>query len=347
MQKTYLVVIIIIILVGGGFWWWQQSTDITSPNNEQTKNWQTSQSNKGGFELQHPPIWNIQNNDNGSINITIPNEDNRPLLTNLGTIGINIQETKNNGTLLQQGRDSLLKPWRDELGIEKDVPEKTTSSNGNVITFLGPLSPPSGMNDKIYAVVSSETKTAIMSGTIFGGSEELLDTINQVLKTVKFTNDTGKKEMESSRGTTNTLSENTTSDSILNGTYQSQTFSFEFKNLEGWSVKTQTLDEKLGFEPNIIRISLSSSDDSISIHIMPKGGFNRGLPETIGNSLLVLDDISADLTEYNEGGYFGIVRLKSNLPAGWTEDNWIQLSANNPEAKEQLLEVLNSIKFEK
>jgi len=202
MKQKNVILALFILILAGSFIYLQINRPIeednlvnTNQSEEQidlsaealakvdTSDWLTYRNEEYGFEFKYKENWNIE--ENNIITVIIPNYDDRPLLVDLGRININIDTTTDINVLVKEGRDYLTKSWQDELGVEKDVSEKNIFKNDNSIIFLGPLSPPSGMNERIYILISNVYKTAIISGVIYGGSE-VLDQINHILNTFQF-----------------------------------------------------------------------------------------------------------------------------------------------------------------
>ena len=202
MKQKNVILALFILILAGSFIYLQINRPIeednlvnTNQSEEQidlsaealakmdTSGWLTYRNEEYGFEFKYKENWNIE--ENNIITVIIPNYDDRPLLVDLGRININIDTTTDINVLVKEGRDYLTKSWQDELGVEKDVSEKNIFKNDNSIIFLGPLSPPSGMNERIYILISNVYKTAIISGVIYGGSE-VLDQINHILNTFQF-----------------------------------------------------------------------------------------------------------------------------------------------------------------
>ena len=202
MKQKNVILALFILILAGSFIYLQINRPIeednlvnTNQSEEQidlsaealakvdTSDWLTYRNEEYGFEFKYKENWNIE--ENNIITVIIPNYDDRPLLVDLGRINIKIDTTTDINVLVKEGRDYLTKSWQDELGVEKDVSEKNIFKNDNSIIFLGPLSPPSGMNERIYILISNVYKTAIISGVIYGGSE-VLDQINHILNTFQF-----------------------------------------------------------------------------------------------------------------------------------------------------------------
>jgi len=136
--------------------------------NVDTSDWKTYRNEELGFEVKYPPTWKVQKANN-SLTLIIPTgTEKHQILENLGVVDVYRGE-KDTQKTLQAGRDKLTKAWLEELGVQKEVSETRTVSDGKVIYILGPFSSPSGMTEEVYLVVSSSDSNVVLSGTFFGG----------------------------------------------------------------------------------------------------------------------------------------------------------------------------------
>ena len=196
-QKGFAPIIIIVLITLGiaGYFGYKQFKPTVDnligssfPTPDPTVNWKTYTNNKARYEIKYPASWFITNNTISNVQSPLPEK---------GTVVINLYPADGSITNLDTLLDSILKDFKSMEGDPAFTSyESKTSTTVAEYPALKVSGKGYGGNYLSYLIVDSNTKTGAHISIAFqeGDLENFQSTIDQILSTFKFTDQSNTEE---------------------------------------------------------------------------------------------------------------------------------------------------------